>query len=108
AIGHQVDMAYALTPVLLPQLQAGKLKPLAVTSAKRFEGLPDVETFVENGVDFSMEMWYGLFMPADTPESVIEQLANATKDIMTSEKMMESIRKAGADPVHNTPAEFEA
>lgn len=108
AISGQVNMVYALVPVLLPHIQAGKLKPLAVTSTKRFEGLPNVPTFTESGVDFGMEMWYGLFMPAGTPRPVIDKLARATQKIMSSKDMMESIRAAGADPVHNTPEEFRA
>ncbi|MDQ1764361.1 hypothetical protein DAI43_17650 [Achromobacter xylosoxidans] len=108
AISGQVNMVYALVPVLLPHIQAGKLKPLAVTSAKRFAGLPNVPTFKESGVDFSMEMWYGLFMPVDTPKPVIDKLAHATERIMSSKEMMESIRAAGADPAHNSPDEFRA
>ncbi|MBB5214420.1 Bug family tripartite tricarboxylate transporter substrate binding protein [Parapusillimonas granuli] len=108
AMAGQVDMAYSLVPVMLPQLQAGNLKPLAVSSAKRFESLPDVPTFAESGVDFIMEMWYGLFMPAGTPQTIIDKLAETTQKIMASEQMITSIRAAGADPVHNTPAEFRA
>jgi tripartite-type tricarboxylate transporter receptor subunit TctC len=108
AISGQVNMVYALVPVLLPHIQSGKLKPLAVTSPKRFEGLPNVPTFAESGVDFDMSMWYGLFTPTGTPKPVIDKLARATQKIMSSKEMIESIRTAGADPVHNTPAEFRA
>jgi tripartite-type tricarboxylate transporter receptor subunit TctC len=108
AISGQVNMVYALVPVLLPHIQSGKLKPLAVTSPKRFEGLPNVPTFAESGVDFDMSMWYGLFTPAGTPKPVIDKLARATQKIMSSKEMIDSIRTAGADPVHSTPAEFRA
>ncbi|MGB3067635.1 MAG: tripartite tricarboxylate transporter substrate binding protein [Ottowia sp.] len=108
AISGQVDMVYALVPVLLPHIQAGKLKPLAVTSAARFEGLPNVPTFVESGANFEMTMWYGLFMPAGTPKPIVDKLAQVTKTIMTSPSMVEAIRTAGANPRHNTPAEFRA
>ncbi len=108
AIGGQVNMVYALVPVLLPHIQSGKLKPLAVTSARRFEGLPNVPTFVESGVDFDMIMWYGVFTPAGAPRPVIEKLARVVQKVMASKDMMESIRSAGADPIHNTPEEFRA
>lgn len=108
AIGGQVQMVYALVPVLLPHLQAGKLKPLAVTSAKRFVGLPNVPTFVESGVDFDMTMWYGLFAPAGTPRAIIDRVARSTHKIMTTNAMVDWIRTAGADPVTNTPDEFRA
>lgn len=108
AMSGQVDMVYALVPVLLPHIQAGKLKPLAVTSGKRFVGLPNVPTFVESGVDFEMSMWYGLFTPGGTPKPIIDRLARATQNIMTSKEMIDWIRTAGADPVSNTPDEFRA
>ena len=108
AISGQVNMVYALVPVLLPHIQSGKLKPLAVTSARRFEGLPNVPTFVESGVDFDMIMWYGVFTPAGAPRPVIEKLARVVQKVMASKDMMESIRSAGADPIHNTPEEFRA
>jgi tripartite-type tricarboxylate transporter receptor subunit TctC len=108
AISGQVNMVYALVPVLLPHIQAGKLKPLAVTSSKRFVGLPNVPTFTESGVDFDMTMWYGIFTPAGTPKAVIDKLAAATRKVMSSPELAESIRAAGADPIHNTPDEFRA
>jgi tripartite-type tricarboxylate transporter receptor subunit TctC len=106
AISGQVDMVYALVPVLLPHITAGKLKPLAVTSSKRFVGLPNVPTFVESGVDFDMIMWYGVFTPTGTPKNVIERLARATQKIMKSKEMADWIRTAGADPSSSTPKEF--
>lgn len=108
AISGQVNMVYALVPVLLPHIQAGKLKALAVTSPKRFEGLPNVPTFTESGVDFDMTMWYGFFAPAGMPRPAVDKLARVTQKIMSSKEMMDSIRSAGADPAHNTPAEFRA
>jgi tripartite-type tricarboxylate transporter receptor subunit TctC len=108
AISGQVDMVYALVPVLLPHISAGKLKPLAVTSAKRFVGLPNVPTFAESGVGFEMIMWYGVFTPSGTPRNVIDRLARATQKIMTSKEMVDWIRPAGADPASSTPEEFRA
>lgn len=108
AISGQVDMVYALVPVLLPHIQAGKLKALAVTSSKRFAGLPNAPTFAESGVGFDMIMWYGVFTPAGTPKSIVDRLARTTQKIMTSKEMVEWIRPAGADPASNTPEEFKA
>lgn len=108
AIGGQVDMVYALVPVLLPHIQAGKLKPLAVTSNKRFAGLPNVPTFAESGVGFEMTMWYGLFTPGGTPKPIVDRLARATQQIMTSKEMIDWIRSAGADPLSSTPDESRA
>lgn len=106
AIAGQVNMVYALVPVLLPHIQSGRLKALAVTSSKRFQGLPNVPTFEESGVDFDMTMWYGLFTPAGVPSAVRDRLATATRKIMTSKEMVEWIHSAGADPLSSTPEEF--
>lgn len=108
AISGQVNMVYALVPVLLPHIQAGKLKPIAVTSSSRFQGLPNVPTFAEAGIDFDMTMWYGVFTPAGTPRPVVERLAAAIRKVMTGKEMVEAIRQAGADPLQSTPEEFRA
>jgi tripartite-type tricarboxylate transporter receptor subunit TctC len=63
AISGQVNMVYAGVSVLLPHIQAGKLKALAVTTASRVASLPDVPTFVESGVDYDVVAWYGLARP---------------------------------------------
>ncbi|WP_036596307.1 Bug family tripartite tricarboxylate transporter substrate binding protein [Ottowia thiooxydans] len=108
AMAGQVNMVYALVPVLLPHIQAGKLKPLAVTSATRFEGLPNVPTFVESGANFDMTMWYGMFLPAGTPKTIVDKLARVTESVMTSKEMVDAIRTAGANPRHTTPADFRS
>lgn len=108
AMAGQVNMVYALVPVLLPHIQAGKLKPLAVTSGTRFEGLPNVPTFVESGADFDMSMWYGLFLPAGTPKPVVDKLARVTQQVMTSKDMVDAIRTAGANPRFSAPADMRS
>lgn len=106
AMSGQVDMVYALVPVLLPHIQGGKLKPLAVTSSKRFAGLPAVPTFAEGGVEFEMTMWYGVFAPRGTPKAIVDKVAQVTQKIIASKDMADWMRSAGADPVSNTPEEF--
>jgi tripartite-type tricarboxylate transporter receptor subunit TctC len=108
AIAGQVNMVFALVPVLLPHIQSGKLKALAVTSPTRFAGLPNVPTFAESGVDYDMTMWYGLFTPAGVPKAVTERLAAATRKIMTSKEMVDWIHSAGADPLASSPEAFRA
>ena len=101
-------MVFALVPVLLPHIQSGKLKPLAVTSAKRFVTLPNVSTFAESGFDYDMSMWYGLFAPAGTPRSIVERLARSTHKVMDNKEMTDWARSIGTDAVTNTPEEFRA
>jgi tripartite-type tricarboxylate transporter receptor subunit TctC len=108
AISGQVNMVFALTPVLLPHIQGGRLKALAVTTAKRLNALPDVPSLVELGVDYDFAIWYGLMAPAGTPKAIVERLAAATQKIMSSPDMMARIRAGGSEPVWSKPEEFQA
>lgn len=108
AIAGQVDMVYALVPVLLPHIQGGKLKALAVTSGKRLSFLPEVPTLTELGVDYDISIWYGLLAPAGTPKAVVDRLATATKKIMSSPEMGQKIHAGGAEPAWSSPQEFQA
>jgi len=108
AISGQVNMVYALVPVLLPFIQSGKLKAVAVTSAKRARALPDVPTLSEQGVDYDISIWYGVMTAAGTPPAIIERLVAATQKIMANSEMVAKVRAAGAEPVSSRPAEFQA
>jgi tripartite-type tricarboxylate transporter receptor subunit TctC len=108
AISGQVNMVYALVPVLLPHIQGGKLKALAVTTGKRLGSLPDVPTLTELGVDYDVAIWYGLLAPAGTPKPVVDRLAAATQKIMSSPEMGQKIRAGGAEPAWTKPEEFQA
>ncbi len=108
AISGQVNMVFALVPVLLPHIQAGKLKALAVTSGKRLTWLPDTPTFTELGVDYDVTIWYGLLAPAGVPKAIVDRLAAATQKVLASPELASRIRAAGADPASSTPEEFQA
>ena len=108
AISGQVDMVFALMPVLLPQVQGGKLKPIAVTAAKRLSALPDIPTLVELGVDYDVVIWYGLMAPAGTPKPIVDRLASLTQKIMANPDMVQKIRASGAEPASSSPEEFQA
>lgn len=108
ALGGQITAVFSLMPVLLPQVQAGRLKPIAVTSGKRLSALPDVATFAELGVDYDLTVWYGLMAPAGTPKYVRDRLVSVTEHIMATPEMAQKIRAGGAEPAWNTPDEFKA
>ncbi len=107
AISGQVNMVFALVPVLQPHIQGGKLKALAVTSSKRLPSLPEVPTLTELGVDYDTTIWYGLLAPAGTPKTVIDRLAAATHKIMSNSDMGARIRTGGAEPAWSKPEEFQ-
>lgn len=108
AISGQVNMAFALVPVMLPHIQGGKLRALALTSEKRQASLPDVPTLKELGVDYDMTIWYGLMAPAGTPKAIVDRLAEATHKVLGEPELVARIRTGGAEPATNRPEEFRA
>ncbi|MBI3375663.1 MAG: tripartite tricarboxylate transporter substrate binding protein [Betaproteobacteria bacterium] len=108
AISGQVDMVYALVPVLLPHVQSGRLKALGITSGKRVETLPAVPTFGEIGIDYHITIWFGLLAPAGTPKRVIDRLARATQQIVAHADFAQRLRATGVEAVSSQPDEFRA
>lgn len=107
AIAGQVDMVFALVPVLLPQLQAGKLKAIGVSSDKRLTKLlPNVSTFTELGVDYDIGTWYGLQTPPGTPPAIVERLLQATQKIVAQAGFADKLAAVGAEAVSSQPAEM--
>ena len=106
-MGGQVQMMFNVLPSALPQIQAGKLRALAVTSTTRAASLPDVPTMVEAGVPgYSAITWNGLLAPARTPPEVIARLNDAIVKAMRSPDMKALLTKIGQDPAWSTPEEF--
>jgi len=107
AISGQVNMVYALVPVLLPHIQGGKLKAIGLTSAKRVSALPNTPTFMESGIDFDSSVWYGVIAPSGLPRNVQERLLRATHKIVAMPEFGNKMRNGGAEPVASFPAEFQ-
>lgn len=105
-LGGQVSMTFDMASVM-PHVNAGRLRALAVASATRSSTLPDIPTFSEAGVPgYDASAWYGLFAPAGTPKEIVASLqrevAAALKEPQTREKLL----SLGAEPVGSTPEEF--
>ena len=101
-------MVYALVPVLIPQLQGGRLKALGVASNRRLAVLPGVPTFVEAGIDYEATVWFGLLAPAGTPKTILNRLSQATQKIAESAAFTDKLTPIGAVAVSATPEEFRA
>jgi len=93
---------------VLGLVQGGKLKPLAVASERRFDLLPGVPTFAEQGLAYRTGTWYGLLAPAKTPVAIIEKLNRATVEVLQDPAVRAKVIEQGAEVVANTPAEFRA
>jgi tripartite-type tricarboxylate transporter receptor subunit TctC len=96
-------------PVILTQIQSGKLRPLGAASDTRNPMLPDVPTFAEQGYpNTQSDNWYALLAPAKTPKAIIDKLNKAVHDAIADPAVKDKLIKSGAIPAPNTPAEMQA
>lgn len=106
-IGGQVQLMFGTTVTLLPHVRAGKLRPVAVTTAKRSPAAPDLPTIAESGVPgFDHGPWNGLFTTARTSAPVIARINGEVVKILLSPEVKGVLNKEGAEPVGNTPEQF--
>lgn len=108
-MGGQVAFMFDSTPPIASFLKAGRMRALAVTSARRSALLPDVPTVAESGLpDFDFSTWWGLMAPAGTPRPVIDRLNAELGKSLQHPDARERILGVGAEPKHTTPEEFGA
>ncbi len=109
AIAGHTPIAFSALPPTSPQVKAGALRGLAVTSAKRSAALPDVPTLAEAGVQGQeSETMQGVFAPAKTPKDIVELLNKEIVKVMAMPDVKEKCAQLGFDPVADTPVEFSA
>ena len=109
ALAGNVDLLVSSVPSAMAQIRSGKLRPLAVTSAKRSTSLPDVPTVSESGFqDFDVSTWYGVFAPAGTPAAVVTTLNTEINKLLGTAEMKAAIQAQGAEAQAMTPAQFSA
>ena len=107
-IAGEVQLSFSNTVAILQHVRAGRLRALAVAGAKRTELLPEVPTMKEAGVEgVEVPLWFGLLAPAATPREVVGILANAVSRSARDPNLRRKLVEQGADPVGNTPEEFE-
>ncbi|MBX6317200.1 MAG: tripartite tricarboxylate transporter substrate binding protein BugE [Pigmentiphaga sp.] len=108
-VGGQVQMLFDNLPSSMPNIQAGRLRALAVAWKERVDGLPDVPTFKELGLPLMNDpAWYGLLAPAGTPKEIVDKLRAAAVKVLADPQVKDTLAKQGAAPVGNTPEEFRA
>ena len=106
-VSGQVTMTFASILSALPQVKAGRLRPLAVTGGQRSPAAPQLPTMVEAGVKgYESTTWYGLLAPAGTPQDIVSKLNAEVVAILKTPEMHDRLSKEGADPVGNTSAEL--
>jgi tripartite-type tricarboxylate transporter receptor subunit TctC len=108
-VGGQVTMTFDNITTALPLAKAGKLRALAVTTAKRSAVAPDVPTLAESGlVGFEVGSWQGVFAPAGTPPDIVKRLNAEIVKIINMPDVREKLLALGAEPVGDTPEQFAA
>ena len=106
-LGGQIDMSFDTVTPVLPHIKAGKLRALAVTTAKRSVALPDVPTLDEAGLPgFDMGTWFGVLAPAGTPKDVVARLSADMVKIIRSPEFRKKMDDIGADPIGDTPQQM--
>jgi len=106
--GHTQVSSTSMPPAV-PQVKAGKLRALAVTSAQRSPALPDVPTMNESGFsDFDDLTWFAFFAPAGTPPAIVEQLNAEINKAMEAPDVVAKFAEQGLSSRRNSPAEFNA
>ncbi len=108
ALAGNVDLLVSSVPSAIGQIKAGKLRALAVTSAKRSTSLPDVPTLAESGIPgFDVSTWYGLFMPAGTPAAIVKKVNAEVNRLLAMPEVKDAILAQGAEPYALGVAEFD-
>jgi tripartite-type tricarboxylate transporter receptor subunit TctC len=108
-VSGEVQLGFNNILAVLPHVQSGRLKAIAVTSAKRAPTVPDLPTLAEAGVPgYEATSWNGIFAPAKTPRPIIDKIHAEVVKILNTPDVREKLIAAGSDPVGSTPEEFLA
>lgn len=108
-VGGQVQLMFGAAQVALPLARAGRLRALAVSTAKRSPGAPDIPTLAEAGVPgYEINPWNGVHVPALTPRPIVERLNRDIVRVLKEPEMIERMIQVGLDPSIMSVAEFDA
>ena len=106
-LGGQITMSFDTITAVLPQIKAGKLRALAVTTIKRSPALPDLPTLDQSGLKgFDLGTWFGILAPAATPKEIVTRLNTELVKIIDSAEFRKKMADIGAEPIGNTPEQM--
>ena len=106
-LSGQVQVTFSTIPTSIEYIRAGKLRPLAVTTAKRWQELPDLPSVGEAVPGYEASGWYGIGAPKGTPAEIIEKLNRELNTVLAAPDMKARLVELGVVPMPMTPAEFE-
>ncbi len=107
-LGGNVNFFMSPTSIALPHIRAGKVQPLAVSSAKRTKSLPDVPTFKELGYDLEYYFWVGIFAPKGTPTPIVNVLREGLNKAAHSKQFLDTLENLGQELAYMDQPEFAA
>ena len=108
-IGGQIQVGFTGATAVMPQVKAGRLRALAVSSASRMRSFPDLPTVAESGyAGFEADQWYGVVAPAGTPGDVVARINNAINSALVSPQLQARLDQEGAEAVPTSPEKFGA
>ena len=108
-IGGQVDMMFDTTVVAGPHITSGKVRALAVSSARRLDAMPNIPTVAESGVpNFEVVSWQGIFVPAGVPKPIVDRLHAEIMKILQTPEMQDRLKTLGMQPSTMTPDQVAA
>jgi tripartite-type tricarboxylate transporter receptor subunit TctC len=106
-IGGQIPMGVDNLPSSMAHIKSGKIRALAVTTATRWPGAPDIPTVAESGVPgYEASAWFGLLAPAGTPKEIVDLLQRSVADSLRDPAVAQRLQELGAEPVASTPDAF--
>lgn len=107
-LAGQFSIYFGNMPTVLPSARSGKVRALAVTTARRSSGAPDIPTVAESGVPgFDVSAWYGVSVPAKTPRAIVEKLNSELVRAVKSPDLRDRLIQAGAEPAGTTPEQYQ-
>jgi tripartite-type tricarboxylate transporter receptor subunit TctC len=105
----EIDMAVSPLPTTRPHIEAGNLRALGVTGAKRNPAMPNLATIAEQGLTgFDSSSWHGFFVPAQTPREIVQRLYEESRKVLDTPDVRERLAKMGIEPVGTMPDAFAA
>ncbi|WP_309969396.1 tripartite tricarboxylate transporter substrate binding protein [Variovorax guangxiensis] len=106
-IGGQVDYMFDSVTSAMPHVKSGKLRAIAVTTAKRSSAMPNVPTLAEAGLPgYELSPWFAVYMPAGTPQTVVARINDALLDAMKTPEAKARFASIGAEPIGSTPEQL--
>jgi tripartite-type tricarboxylate transporter receptor subunit TctC len=106
-IGGQVEMTFSGVPALVPHIESGRLRGIAIGSLKRFSALPNIPTFDESGLKgYEATTWFGLMAPVKTPRDIVNRVSVETDKVLKSADIKQRFAVEGLEPMGGTPESF--